>query len=1139
MGDMQQYEQLILALMSADNDVRGQAEEAYNAAKASPDQLLPVLIHLLSASQNEQVRSLCAVLLRKAVMQQLKETDGRVAGLSPEAIALVKTQLLVCVEREPQRHIQKKVCDAIGQLAINLLNTDINAWPELGPFILGATGGSNPQLHEAAFTILNTLAEFIAEKWTQWHGQLLQVFRSSLGVNQDLQVRNAALRALASFLMELDDAKARQPFQELVPLMLQTIAAALDANAEDECRDAIEIFVELADSQIKFLKRDLEACITAMITIASNAQLEDSVRHLALEFLLTVAESAPTLARKLPDFCGRAVPVALQMMLEIECDTADELREWEEEDDEEEETEINNYDVGEEALDRLAIAMGGKTMMPVLSGKIQEWFLSDNWKERHAALMAISQSGEGCAAQMAKQLEMIVKTIVTKFGDVHPRVRWAAINTIGQMSTDFGPKLQKKLHATVLPALLAAMDDQSRRVQAHAAAAVINFCEHCERATLQPYLPNLLGKLRLLLTSDGQRRVQEQAVTAVASVADVAEADFTPFYDDFMPPLKFFLQQAADSKEYRMLRGKAMECISLIGVAVGKEKFGADAQAVMEMLIQTRGAELEADDPQVAFMLQACARICKCLGEQFKPYLPYVIPPLLESAQIDPELHVTDAEEDEEEEEEEGMESVTVAIRGQGNKRITIRTSALEEKATACSMLHSYVMDLKEGFFPYVQDVARILVPLIKFQYMDDVRTAAMMTMPVLLESAILAVNAAVPGATEQLVHELKEFMFEPVLEQLKNEPDVETLSCMLESLGELLAHGSTCAAAQLSELQLRSAAAVLKGLLQESIDRRDERRLEREDDEPPDEEELEQLEGVAEREEGLVSSLVECVGGLFKVYGPAFMPIFLDENAQPAPDEDGRIQQPTLGHWFFQLLQPTRADGTPTPASDRTAAICVFDDVIEHCSAAGVSDKYIPSLYTALLQYSVDPSTEVRQAAVYGIGLLAQHVNDGVFTLQMQEQAAQTMLTVSSAADAFEEEKASATDNAVSALGKICRRSEPIAAVAMPRWLNMLPLKADKAEACAVHKLLVELVEASHAQLLGAQHERLPQVLCVFGQLLNTDLIDEDLNPRIVSLLKQVYQGLPHVLQQLPSHPSFQLLTVEQRQLLESAISS
>ena len=146
------------------------------------------------------------------------------------------------------------------------------------------------------------------------------------------------------------------------------------------------------------------------------------------------------------------------------------------------------------------------------------------------------------------------------------------------------------MHAVVVPSLVQVMDDASMRVQAHAAAAVINFCEHCERSTLQPYLLPMLGKLTSLLQRN-IRRVQEQAVTAIASIADVAEEDFVPFYDQFMPGLKeIFRGQQYATKEYRMLRGKAMECISLIGVAVGVNKFGADAKEVMETLIRTQVA---------------------------------------------------------------------------------------------------------------------------------------------------------------------------------------------------------------------------------------------------------------------------------------------------------------------------------------------------------------------------------------------------------------------------------------------------------------------------------------------------------------------------------------------------------------------
>ena len=118
---------------------------------------------------------------------------------------------------------------------------------------------------QAALAIFNTLSEFIAEKMAAHHGMLLDVFRSSLQAQQELSVRNAALRALASFLMALSEPSQRVPFQELVPLMLQTISDALARGMEDECREALEVFVEVAESQTKFLKRHLAECVTGAL----------------------------------------------------------------------------------------------------------------------------------------------------------------------------------------------------------------------------------------------------------------------------------------------------------------------------------------------------------------------------------------------------------------------------------------------------------------------------------------------------------------------------------------------------------------------------------------------------------------------------------------------------------------------------------------------------------------------------------------------------------------------------------------------------------------------------------------------------------------------------------------------------------
>lgn len=55
---------------------------------------------------------------------------------------------------------------------------------------------------------------------------------------------------------------------------------------------------------------------------------------------------------------------------------------------------------------------------------------------------------------------------------------------------------------------------------------------------------------------------------------------FQKYYDVVMPYLKLILMNATD-KSKRMLRAKSMECISLVGMAVGKDRFRDDARQVM------------------------------------------------------------------------------------------------------------------------------------------------------------------------------------------------------------------------------------------------------------------------------------------------------------------------------------------------------------------------------------------------------------------------------------------------------------------------------------------------------------------------------------------------------------------------------
>jgi len=106
-------------------------------------------------------------------------------------------------------------------------------------------------------------------------------------------------------------------------------------------------------------------------------------------------------------------------------------------------------------------------------------------RQRYAGLMAISVVGEGCCKYLTPHLSKVLEMVLPLFKDTHPRVRWVACNTTGQMSTDFGGPLQEQL--LILQGLMFLMSDtQNPRVQSHAASEIVNFCEHSLPEILQP-----------------------------------------------------------------------------------------------------------------------------------------------------------------------------------------------------------------------------------------------------------------------------------------------------------------------------------------------------------------------------------------------------------------------------------------------------------------------------------------------------------------------------------------------------------------------------------------------------------------------------------------------------------------------------
>lgn len=105
---------------------------------------------------------------------------------------------------------------------------------------------------------------------------------------------------------------------------------------------------------------------------------------------------------------------------------------------------------------------------------------------------------------------------------------------------------------------------------------------------------------------------------------------------------------------------------------------------------------------------------------------------------------------------------------------------------------------------------------------------------------------------------------------------------------------------------------------------------------------------------------------------------------------------------------------------SDRQWALCVFDDLVEFCGPASV--RYQTLFIQPLLAYTEDGSAEVRQAAVYGCGVMGQF-GGPAYSAACTEALAK-LIKVISAPEARTVDNINATENAISAVTKILKYS-------------------------------------------------------------------------------------------------------------------
>lgn len=1012
-----------------------------------------------------EVRQLSAVLLR----QHFDIMDHKFFvwdKLAPEMREKMKKALLSAASSLPHAKLRKLVCDAACELAVSIIPKD--GWPNFVSSVFSLCQSSNTLAQRlTGYRMLNHLVVWIADEFEDDMDKLRVLVETGLN-DDELELRLAAHQVTCSLLPYCNDQEDLDLFTPLFPRMVESCTEAVKQLRHRPARQALEHICDAIESNPAFLTPHLDLFVNAMLRIAvapSSAKVETNTKQMAIETLLTLCEVKPGLARKVPQVLNTVMPIILHCMTIHE-----ENSDWNEGPDTD--PDDSDADWAEESLNRICIAMGGKACLPIIF-KIAKTYLAkqDSWRHRMVAARAVAISAEGCHDELFPQLpEFLTSVIPRLMKDPHPCVRCSVTYLVGQLSTDYKKKFTSKFAKLGLSALHALMKDTANpRIQAQAAAALVNWTDGCSWDSLQPFAEMMCSQL-LELVQSGHPQVEEATVTAIAGVADVAKKNFAKFYPAFSGPLKAIWRNRTE-KRYKELRGKTLEAITLIGIEVGPELFRSDAIELVRILLQVQD-EIGDDDPLVRYVQQSWARLCKVLGEEFAQFLPRITPSLLKTAALPPDVEIHDGTY---RTHRDGWHVVSI-----GDKSVAINNSKLEEKTNAMNMLFCLATELEASFFPYVRQVAEIAIPCLNFHYSDETRDAAVATMPQLM--VCVKRHSEKNNLGPQLLHQLWGKILKPFLHAISIEAEAEVLLTMLDAFQECinLAGPNSMGPEELTKIN-----AMIKQQGMDYFGRRFQRIKGREDPNF-DEQDAKRIQKATQRDTFVLMALGEVIGKTFRHFGSRYLPLF----------------QEHLGEFARMLLQK---DKTP---EENQVGICIFDDLIEFCQteALGAIKMILP--YLARGAQSKSPA--LRQASVYGIGYCAQYGGE-TFAPVVADSIGLLGKIITSPESRTSKQSVYATENAVSAFGKILLFWHSVIPPAKleqfcASWLSWLPVKNDLIESKVTYATLCSLFEKIPDALVGENKSRLTHCVRLFTFIFkNSDMIDEGTNQRIPVILRKM----------------------------------
>ncbi|RCH94783.1 hypothetical protein CU098_000953 [Rhizopus stolonifer] len=678
---------------------------------------------------------------------------------------------------------------------------------------------------------------------------------------------------------------------------------------------------------------------------------------------------------------------------------------------------------------------------------------------RKASMMAFAVTVEGCTDIIANKLNELLPLVCTGLQDPEIVVRRAACMALGCLAEEMPSDISEH-HQVLLPLVFNLMNDNNSKVTKHACNALDAILEGLGADIIQ-YLQMLMEKLLFLLDHAHETETKATVIAAIGSAAHAARDAFQPYFGEVLPRIVQFMS-LKESTDDQLLRGVATDTAGSMAEAVGADVFRPYVQNLMSLAVE----QLYLDSPRLRECSYALfSNFARVFGEEFAPYLPTIVPEILNSCKaeeknenvLDEEVDLTTGGMDDDLEED--------------FENFNFNSAIADEKEFAVDALGELFANTKSHFLPYVEAALLELQKLTSHLY-DGVRKSATQSLFIFLKTFYTMSNpgpwtVGIPAtyAVHENVQRLINTVIPMTLELWKEEDDRSTVTQTCQEFVSALRLMGPVLISDVLEDIAQNLLEIFqkKSVCQMAFDDGD---YEEEEDE-------------IESESLLITSAGDLVAALCEVVGPSFHKYF-------------EVYLPLI----IKYYKPTKTQ------AERSMAIGCLGECI-----VGIKEAITPHterLTQVFVKACSDEDELVRSNAAFALGCLTMYTQ---MDLSPHYPVLLTALSPLFSNQTFP----NTVDNAAGAVARLILAhpdAVPLDQV-LPTFTNALPLKADFEENQPVFDCLFQLFQAHNSFVFS----HLSQFLHIFTQVLSDqEQLKEATRAHLIELIRHLNSQSPEL---------------------------